>query len=98
MSELIRAEVVYALPQKQTLLVVKLYAGSTVRDAIQASGLLQRVPELVLETLKVGIYSRLVSLDTLLRGGERIEVYRPLTADPRAMRKQRADKAKERGG
>ncbi|MFC3914660.1 RnfH family protein [Pseudaeromonas sharmana] len=98
MSELIRAEVVYALPQKQTLLVVKLVAGSTVRDAIQASGLLQRVPELVLETLKVGIYSRLVSLDTLLRGGERIEVYRPLTADPRAMRKQRADKAKERGG
>lgn len=94
-SELIRVEVVYALPLKQIRLMVNVPHSSTVRDVLLESGLLRRVPELSLDSIKVGIYSRMVALDFPVKGGERLEVYRPLTADPRAMRKQRADKAKD---
>ena len=94
-SELIRVEVVYALPLKQIRLMVNVPHSSTVRDVLLESGLLRRVPELSLDSIKVGIYSRVVALDFPVKGGGRLEVYRPLTADPRAMRKQRADKAKD---
>ncbi len=96
-TETIHVEVVYALPHKQTLLTVKVAPGSTIAQALDASGLWQRHPELDPATQKVGIYSRLVPSSTPLQGGERIEVYRPLTADPREMRRKRAEKAKDEG-
>ena len=96
-TETINVEVVYALPHKQTLLSVKVAPGCSIAQALDASGLWQRHPELDPATLKVGIYSRLVPLSTALAGGERIEIYRPLTADPREMRRKRAEKAKDEG-
>ena len=96
-GELLRVEVVYALPMRQTVLPVSVTAGSTVEQAIAQSGMLRRFPEIADRPLVVGIYSRPVTLQTVLQGGERIEIYRPLVADPRAMRQQRADRAKAEG-
>ena len=92
-----RVEVVYALPLKQHVVQLKWESGMTLGSAIAQSGLLSRFPELELDSLKAGVYSRMVPLDTVLQGGERIEIYRPLTADPREMRRKRADKAKDEG-
>lgn len=97
MSELVNIEVVYALPEKQVLLSLKVASGSSIEQALQQSGVLRRFPELDLAMMKVGIYSRIVPLTTALVGGERIEIYRPLTADPREMRRKRAEKAKDEG-
>lgn len=97
MSELVNIEVVYALPEKQVLLALKVASGSSIEQALEQSGVLRRFPELDLATMKVGIYSRIVPLTTALSGGERIEIYRPLTADPREMRRKRAEKAKDEG-
>lgn len=94
MTDLIQVEVAYALPLKQTVLMVKLAQGATVEQAINESGLLRRHPELSLLDLKVGIYARSVSLTQPLQGGERIEIYRPLKADPRELRRKRAEQAK----
>lgn len=96
-AELVNIEVVYALPEKQVLLALKVASGSSIEQALQQSGVLRRFPELDLATMKVGIYSRIVPLTTALAGGERIEIYRPLTADPREMRRKRAEKAKDEG-
>lgn len=92
-----KVEVVYALPLKQHVVPLRVEPGMTLAMAIAQSGILNRCPELELDKLKVGIFSRLVPLDTPLQGGERIEIYRPLTADPREMRRKRADKAKDEG-
>ncbi len=92
-----KVEVVYALPLKQYAVQLKWEPGMTLGMAITQSGMLHRFPELELDKLKVGIFSRLVPLDTQLQGGERVEIYRPLTADPREMRRKRADKAKDEG-
>ncbi len=97
MSELVNIEVVYALPEKQVLLALKVPAGSSIEQALEQSGVLRRFPELELATIKVGIYSHILPLATPLSGGERIEIYRPLTADPREMRRKRAEKAKDEG-
>lgn len=93
MSDKTQVEVVYALPQKQTLLSVPFTAGMTARQAIEASGMLGRYPEIVLAQCKIGTYSRLIPLDEPLQGGERIEIYRPLLADPRELRRLRAEQA-----
>ena len=86
----IRVEVVYALPERQALLAVELPAGSTVAAAIEASGLRREFPELEIDPQAIGIFSRKVSLEQLLRDGDRVEIYRPLQADPKEVRRQRA--------
>ena len=90
MSGKIAVEVAYALPQKQYLQRVTLDEGSTVEQAIQASGLLTLRDDIDLTKNKVGIYSRPVKLDDVVRDGDRVEVYRPLIADPKELRRQRA--------
>lgn len=85
-------ELVYALPSEQVLLRLNLRAGATVRDAILDSGVLGRYPELELATLKAGIFGRVVTLDHALAHHDRVEIYRPLTADPKAARRARARK------
>lgn len=97
MSEQILVEVAYALPDRQTVIPLRLGAGTTVRQAIEASGMLAKHPEIDLSVNKIGIYSRPVKESELLQDGDRVEIYRPLIADPREMRKKRADKAKEEG-
>ena len=83
-----RIEVVCALPQKQERILLDLSPGSTVLDAIEASGLLQRLPQI--ELGRAGIWGRPVSPETRLRDRDRVEIYRPLVADPREVRRKRA--------
>ncbi|MBW5824041.1 RnfH family protein [Yersinia kristensenii] len=91
----IRVEVVYALPERQYLRVVSLDGGSTVEEAIRASGLLELRPDIDLTKNKMGIYSRPVKLGDKLNDGDRVEIYRPLIADPKELRRQRAEQAKK---
>ncbi|SEF79954.1 hypothetical protein SAMN05216242_10671 [Thauera chlorobenzoica] len=98
---MVDVEVVYALPQRQELVQVRVPEGSTVHDAIAASGLLDRYPDIELERRnKLGIFSRLVRADAEVRDRDRVEIYRPLIADPKAVRKKRADEGKvmKKGG
>lgn len=89
----IAVEVVYALPEKQYQLTVKLAEGSTVEQAIQASGVLELRRDIDLSENKVGIFSRPVKLGDEVQDGDRIEIYRPLIADPKELRRQRAERA-----
>lgn len=100
MGDSIHIEVVYAKPARQELIELKLPAGSTVQQAIEASGLLQRYPEIDLTKAKLGIYGKLSKPDTALRDKDRVEIYRPLIADPKEVRKQRAAEGKvmKKGG
>ena len=101
MTAMINVEVVYALPQRQELVELSLPEGATVREAIEASGLLAKYPDIELDKKnKLGVFAKLVKADTELRDRDRVEIYRPLIADPKAVRKKRADegKAMKKGG
>ncbi|KLU16163.1 MULTISPECIES: RnfH family protein [Xenorhabdus] len=93
MSE-INIEVVYALPERQYLRNVKVPQGATVEQAIVTSGLLTLRNDIDLTKNKVGIYSRPAKLTETLEEGDRVEIYRPLVADPKEMRRKRAERAK----
>jgi len=95
MSEDISVEVVYALPQKQEVLTLKIGAGALVSEAIARSGILRDFPEIDLASAKVGIYGKQVKLDTVLRDKDRVEIYRALIADPKEVRRKRAAEGKE---
>lgn len=99
-SPQITVEVVYALPKEQTLLALKVDPFSTVEDVINQSGILQKYPEIDLAINKIGLFSKIVKLDQAVREKDRIEIYRPLIADPKEVRKQRAaeGKALKKGG
>ena len=92
---LIHVEVAYALPQRQVLMALDLPAGATLRQAIEESGVLAQFPDIDLEHNKVGIFSKPCGLDTVLRDRDRVEIYRPLIADPKLVRKQRAAQGKK---
>lgn len=92
MSEEFSVEVAYALPQQQTVLTVRVKPHATVSQAIELSGMLMKFPELDPGNLKVGIYGKAAKLDDGLRAKDRIEIYRPLLADPREVRKKRTIK------
>ena len=87
---LMAVEVAYAVPDQQVILPVLVASDATVEMAIAASGVLTRFPLIDLSTQKVGIFSRLVSLNQPLQPRDRIEIYRPLQADPKAARRARA--------
>ncbi|HEY1845654.1 MAG TPA: RnfH family protein [Buttiauxella sp.] len=89
----IKVEVVYALPEKQYLRQVKLAQGSTVKQAIEGSGLLELRDDIDLDKNKVGIFSRPVKLSDEVSEGDRVEIYRPLIADPKELRRQRAERS-----
>jgi len=91
----INVEVVYALPERQYVRTLKLEEGSSVEQAIIASGLLDVRREIDLKTNKVGIYSRPVKLADTLSDGDRVEIYRPLIADPKELRRLRAERSKK---
>jgi putative ubiquitin-RnfH superfamily antitoxin RatB of RatAB toxin-antitoxin module len=96
----ITVEVIYALPDQQPLLRVQLAEGASVKDAIHESGVLEAFPEIDLTRNKVGIFSKLVKLDEPVRDKDRVEIYRPLIADPKEVRRKRAEegKATKKGG
>lgn len=93
----IEIEVVYALPLLQTTCVVKSAGPVTIEEAIQQSGILIRHPEIDLAQNPVGIYSRVYPLSKRITESCRVEIYRSLIADPKEIRRQRAEKAKLRG-
>ena len=97
MSQQISIEVTFALPTKQSLLSLKVADGTSIEAAIEQSGILTMHPEINLEQNKVGVWSKNKKLHDILREGDRIEIYRPLIADPKAVRKRRAEQAKEEG-
>lgn len=87
-------EVAYARLDCQELVKIRLSPGATVQQAIEVSGLLQKYPEIDLSKSKVGIYAKLCKLDTPLRQKDRVEIYRPLLADPKEVRRRRAAEGK----
>lgn len=93
-NETIRVEVAYALPEKQEVVPLNLPAGASLQQAVIASGLAGKYPEIDVAAGKFGIYSKLARPDTVLRDRDRVEIYRPLIADPKEVRKQRAAEGK----
>ena len=89
-TETIEVEVVYALPMRQTVIALKLQAGATLALAIERSAIAERHRELDLSRAKVGIHGRVCVPGTLLRDGDRVEIYRPLSADPKEIRRRAA--------
>ena len=87
-------EVAYALPDKQSLVSLEVEEGTTIKEAIEASGVLDTYDQIDLTRDKVGIFSKFATLDTILREKDRVEIYRPLVADPKKVRKDRAAKGK----
>ena len=99
-TDSIRVEVTYARTERQDVVPLTLPAGATLQQALEASGLLVKYPEIDPTKSKFGIYSKLARLDTVLRDLDRVEIYRPLIADPKEVRKQRAaaGKVMKKGG
>ncbi|UTH72643.1 RnfH family protein [Chromobacterium sp. IIBBL 290-4] len=95
MTDKIRVEVAYARPDRQWLLTVDLPQGGTALEAVKASGILADCPELSAETLKLGVFGKSVKPDAALRPQDRVEIYRPLLADPKEVRRQRAEAGKK---
>lgn len=94
---LLNTEVAYALPGKQSIIEVAIAEGSTVKEVIDASKIIEQYPEINLDEAKVGIWSKVVKLTSTVSDGDRIEIYRPLIADPKEVRKKRAERAKQEG-
>ena len=91
----IHVELVYALPEHQTLLDFTVPKGTTLEQAIGLSGIQEHYPELDLSTLKAGLFGKIAPRTLQLREKDRIELYRPLVADPKEVRKQRAEAGKK---
>ena len=87
-------EVAYALPDKQSLVSLEVEKGTTLQEAIEASGILDSFEQIDLTKDRVGIFSKFATLDTVLREKDRVEIYRPLIADPKQARKERAAEGK----
>jgi len=100
MSENINIEVVYALPDRQTLLKLVVPDGTTVEEAVLASRIIEKHPEIDIDGNKMGIFGKLTKKDAVLRELDRVEIYRPLLADPKEVRRRRAEegKAMKKGG
>ena len=90
-------EVVYALLKKQDIRKLELSSECSIQNAIDMSKFLKDYPEIDLKINKVGVYNQVRKLEDLVNDGDRIEIYRPLIADPKAVRKKRAEKQKEQG-
>lgn len=100
MTSRINIEVAYALPHQQSLLALQVEEGITAGQAIELSGILKRHPEIDLGSNKVGIFGKQAKLDTVLRHQDRVEIYRPLIADPKEVRRKRTEEGKgaKKGG
>lgn len=99
-AEEMMVEVAYALPNQQVILPIKVAKGANAEEAIKASGVLAKFPEIDLAVNKIGVFGKLTKLDAELRHLDRVEIYRPLIADPKEVRRQRAAEGKvmKKGG
>lgn len=94
---MLQIEVAYATPAKQKIIPIRVPVGTSVAQCIEKSHIREHFPEINLDEQKVGIWSKAVKLDAEPRDGDRIEIYRPLIADPKEVRRRRAEQAKEDG-
>ncbi len=94
MPDKIMIEVSYALPKKQIIIPVLVAKNISVKEAIELSGILKKFKEIDLNHNQVGIFGKLTTLDKILRDRDRIEIYRPLFADPKEIRRKRAAEGK----
>jgi uncharacterized protein len=92
--EKINVEVAYALPNEQVIISLAVSNNATLEEAIRQSGILQTYPDINLDVNKVGIFGKLSRLDTPLKSGDRVEIYRMLIADPKEVRRKRAAEGK----
>ncbi|ALP63194.1 RnfH family protein [Paraburkholderia caribensis] len=97
MSTTLTIEVCYALPREQTLFELQLPQGTTLGQAIDASGILARHPAIDLTKQKTGVFGKLKPLDTVLADHDRVEIYRPLIVDPKLARQRRVEKSRQEG-
>lgn len=93
-AELIKVEVAYARPEEQLIVPLEVESGVTVEEAIEQSRIRNHFPEIDLKVNKVGIFGKLTKLSNILRDGDRVEIYRPLIADPKEVRRKRAAEGK----
>lgn len=98
MEERITVEVAYALPHKQAILEIEVPSGTTALEAARQSGIADRFEGIDLDNAKLGVFGRVVAPSQVLHAGDRVEIYRPLIADPKEVRKARAARARERRG
>jgi putative ubiquitin-RnfH superfamily antitoxin RatB of RatAB toxin-antitoxin module len=100
MADTIQIEVVYARADRQDVIPLTVAAGTTLQQAVEVSGLMEKYPDIDPVKGKFGIYSKLARPDAVLRDRDRVEIYRPLIADPKEVRKQRAAEGKvmKKGG
>jgi len=98
--ETINVEVAYAEPEQQLIIPVNVDLGTTIGGAIVQSGIMMEFPELDIENSKVGIFGKASTMEAQLKDGDRVEIYRPLLADPKEVRRQRAAQGKvtKKGG
>ena len=96
-AETFAVDVIYALPTQQKIITINVAPGTTFIEAVKQSNMVSFFPEIDIEKVKLGVFSRQAKHDEELQQGHRIEIYRPLIADPKDVRRKRAEKAKEEG-
>lgn len=96
-DEFVNVEVAYAAPDKQLILKVEVPVGTTAAEAVRLSGIEEHFPEIRPGTSPLGIFSKKVKADRVVAEGDRIEIYRPLTADPKVVRRELAKLGKTMG-
>ena len=96
-DEFIPVEVAYARPERQLILSVEVPSGTTAQEAIRLSGIEEEFPEIDLAKNRIGVFGKLCKPDRVLQAGERVEIYRPLTADPKQVRRELAASGKSLG-
>lgn len=94
-EKMIAIEVAYALPEQQRIVAVEVPTGTTAYDAVVQSNITRFFPAIDLENAKLGIFGKAIKSTQEVVAGDRIEIYRPLIADPKASRKARAEKVKK---
>jgi putative ubiquitin-RnfH superfamily antitoxin RatB of RatAB toxin-antitoxin module len=95
-SNKIPVEVAYALPEQQEIIMLEVEPGTTASQAAVSSGIVRHFPGLALEGASFGVFGKAIKTDYILHAGDRVEIYRPLIADPKDARKKRAAAAKQR--
>ena len=93
-----RVEVAYAAPLRRQVVGVEVLPGTTIDEAIRLSGILELFPEIDLSLVQVGVYGEIAHPHDLVKEHDRVEIYRPLLADPKSARLKRAERAKHRAG
>ena len=96
-DEFFRVEIAYATPEEQAIIPVEVHMGTTAAEAVDQSGITSQFPEIDLEKNPLGIFGKRVKPQFRLREGDRVEIYRPLKADPKVVRRELAAMGKTMG-